>query len=190
MKQLDSMYDRIFEDKKLQKLFLNFHIKNWGKLSVEQKQKIIKEMNGRVASLYGYEVCKIKKIKTNHYGAQNSFTWEINLSETMLETSSGYEVLDTYFHELKHAFQTRAIQNRLTDKEHVEENDRKKWQANFLPSNYFGGDSPYYQYQAVEQDAWVTGLLFTRRIYFMNKLAIPDIDPTWQEYWKGCRLRE
>ena len=33
MKELDSMYDIIFLDNDLKKIFLNFHSKNWYKLS-------------------------------------------------------------------------------------------------------------------------------------------------------------
>ena len=182
MKQLESMYDLIFEDKKLQQVFLNIHSSNWDKLTIKEKQNVIKQINGRVAALYGYEICKIRTDDSANCGSQNSFTWEISLSNHTLENYDGYEVIDTYFHELRHAFQHRAVQNRLTDKEIVSEDNKNKWKRNFLPQNYFGGDSDYYAYQSVELDAWVTGLLFARKIYFMNKKVIKEEDPKWEEY--------
>lgn len=182
MQQLDSMYDIIFQDAKIRKVLLNFHSSIWDTLTVFQKQKVIKELNGRIAHLYGYKENKINKTQRASMGSHDAFKWEINISEDVLETSNGYDVLDTYFHELRHAFQARAVQNKLTDKETVSEEDKQAWKKNLLPQNYFGGDSRYYKFQALEKDAWKTGLLFARKVYFMNKRVIGKEDPKWEEY--------
>ena len=114
MKQLDKMYDIIFEDERLQELFLNFHTDNWCLLDKDEKFLIIEEINTIVSDLYGYEKNKINKTESHFYGFHSSFKWEITISEESLEYDNGYEIIDTYFHELRHAFQSRAIEGKLT----------------------------------------------------------------------------
>ena len=186
MKELDKMYDIIFENERLCELFLNFHSKNWYSLTVDQKVSIIEEINEIIANLYGYTKNKIKLDDGGFYGAHSSFTWEIKISKNSLENDNGYEVIDTYFHELRHAFQIRVIENRLTSKETPVDADLlEKWNKNFLPVNYIHGHSPYYKYQYVERDAWAHGMLFARKVYMLNKNKIQTHDGEWDKY---CNL--
>lgn len=185
MKELSKMYDIIFQDEELQKLFLSFHSKNWYQLDMNQRFSLISKINERVANLYEYEVNKIKHDKVIGYGSHSAFKWEISFNDMSLEYDNGYEVIDTYFHELRHAFQNRCVQNKLTDKEEATEEQKESWKKNLLPGNYFGGNSEYYKFQSIEQDAWITGMLFARKIYFLNKKVINEPDEEWEKY---CNL--
>ena len=187
MKQLDKMYDIIFEHPRLKELFLNVHSSKWKNLSVDEKKEMFIEINSIVANLYGYKENTLKFIKLRGYGAQNAFKWEIFINEDSLATDDGYEVIDTYFHELRHGFQARAVQNKLTDKEYASDEQKKEWKRNLLPGNYFGGESQYYQFQSIEKDAWITGMLFARRIYFMNKEVLNLEDEEWENYCARAR---
>lgn len=187
MKQLDKMYDIIFEHPRLKELFLNIHTSRWQTLTLDEKKEILSEINTLIANLYGYKENALKFIKLKGYGAQSAFKWEIFINENSLQTDDCYEIIDTYFHELRHGFQARAVQNKLTDKEYVSEDLKKEWKRNLLPGNYFGGESEYYQYQSIEKDAWITGMLFARKIYFMNKQVLNLEDEEWEKYCARAR---
>ena len=186
LKTLDKMYDIIFEDERMQELFLNFHSKNWFNLTLDEKKKIIEEINERVASLYGYTPNTIKYEKSGFYGSHSSFKGEITVNCMSLEKDCGYEVVDTYFHELRHDFQSRAVENELTEKEHIDQELKEELEKNMLPGNYLL-DSEFYKYQAMERDAWFTGMLFARRVYILNKRKISETDEKWKDY---CALHK
>jgi len=182
IRELEPMYDTLFEDEELRKLFLNVHNKYWSKLNIKEKVDLVKQINEKVASLYGYRTPIIKLNKVATYGAYSSFYWEIFINPDSLKNDNGYEVIDTYFHELRHSYQKRCVENELTDKETYDENLKKLWARNQIPGNYFDGDSSYYKWQPTERDAWSTGVLFARKIYMLNKKVISEKDPTWETY--------
>lgn len=175
------MYDIVFQDKRLQELFLNFHSKKWHGLTIEEKRNILVEINNRVADLYGYVPNKLKIEKSSYYGYQSSFKGEIIISSSSLENDCGYEIIDTYFHELRHYFQSRAIENELNDNEYMDPILKEEIERNMLPGNYLS-EGDFYKYQAMERDAWSTGMLFARRIYLLNREKISDIDEEWRKY--------
>lgn len=186
LKQLDKTYDIVFEDKRMQELFLNFHSKNWYSITLEEKKKIIEEINQRMADLYGYKPNTIKFEKNGFYGTHSSFKGQIAINSNSLENDCGYEIADTYFHELRHDFQSRAVENELTDKEYIDPILKEELEKNMLPGNYLT-EHEYYKYQAMERDAWSTGMLFARRIYLLNKKKISDSDDKWKAY---CALHK
>ena len=170
MKQVEKMYDIIYSDARLQKLYYSFHSNNWDKYDIKQKKAIFEEINDIISSLYGYKKPTIVWSKKNrNLGSANSFNWQLLMNEEKLSKGVSYDNLDTYFHELRHFFQHRACENQLTEKEYVSEDNREKWKRNFLPGNYFSSDSEYYAYQPVERDAWSTAMIMVRRVYFMNQ---------------------
>ena len=175
------MYDIVFEDKRFQELFLNFHSKNWAVLTSDQKFEILEEINQKMADLYGYQLIKLRQEKTGYYGYHSAFKGEIVINKESLENDCGYEVIDTYFHELRHDFQSRATENELTDKEYIDPILKEELEKNMLPGNYLR-DGEFYKYQAMESDAWSTGMLFARKIYLLNKKKIPEIDEEWKKY--------
>lgn len=181
LKTLDKMYDIVFEDEKMQELFLNFHSKNWYSLAIDEKKKIIEEMNKRVAELYGYTPNSIRYEKSGFYGSHSAYKGEISVNLTSLENDCGYEVLDTYFHELRHDFQSRAVENELNEGEYMDPEFKEELIKNMLPGNYLI-DGEYYKFQAMERDAWFTGMLFARRVYLLNKQKITTNDQMWQKY--------
>ena len=188
MRKLDSMYDVIFQDKEIRKLFLNFWGPIWANLSVERKIEIMKELNERVSKIYGYPTPILNQVNDKNYGSFGAFNWKLTLNPKVLEEDTGWETLDTYFHELRHAFQHRAIENELTDSEKVEGRSKLLWQRNFLPGNYFGGQSEFYLYQSVEEDAWRTGMLFAREVYKICKEEYKIEDPSWKAYCSAHKV--
>ena len=187
LKKLESFYDVIFQDEDLQKLFLNFHSSKWEKLSSEQKFNILSTINDKVASLYGYKTPTINKEKTKKLsGYQDAFNWEICINQDSLNDNP-YDVIDTYFHELRHSFQHRAVQNELAGSEFASKDDVREWRRNIFPGNYFRADSPYYYNQPLEKDAWIHGFLFAREVYFLNHKVIVLKDETWDDYCKRYR---
>ncbi len=188
MRQLDSMYTAIFADTRLRELFLNFWGPVWSKTSVEEKVKIMTEINERVSLIYGYATPKLNQVHNKNYGSFAAFNWKLTLNPDVLANDTGWENIDTYFHELRHSFQHRAVENELTDKEVVTKKSKSLWQTNFMPGNYFGGDSAYYLYQPVEEDAWRTGMLFAREIYKLCKDHYQEQeDESWKQY---CTLHK
>jgi len=187
MRTLDAMYNPIFEDEDIQKLFLNFWGPTWEKLSVERKIEIMSELNERVSKIYGYPTPALNQVKDKNYGSFAAFNWKLTINPKVLKDDTGWETLDTYFHELRHAFQHRAVENELTDRETVSGRSKFLWQRNFMPGNYFGGNSEFYLYQAVEEDAWRTGMLFAREVYKLCKKHNRADDPSWKQY---CSLHK
>lgn len=188
MRQLDSMYNAIFADTRLRELFLNFWGPVWSKTSVEDKVKIMTEINERVANIYGYSTPKLNQVNNKNYGSFAAFNWKLTLNPDVLANDTGWENIDTYFHELRHAFQHRAIENELTDNEKAEKKNTQLWQRNFLPGNYFGGEHSFYLYQPVEEDAWRTGMLFAREVYKLCREHYSEQeDETWKNY---CTLHK
>lgn len=188
MRQLDSMYNEIFTDNRLRELFLNFWGPVWNKTSVEDKIKIMTEINERVAGIYGYSTPTLNQVHNKNYGSFAAFNWKLTLNPDVLENDTGWENIDTYFHELRHSFQHRAIENELTGSEAVEKRNKHLWQRNFLPGNYFGGEHAFYLYQPVEEDAWRTGMLFAREVYKLCKDHYSEQeDETWKTY---CTLHK
>ena len=183
IKQLDKMYDLIFKDETLVGLFRNISQINWRRLTIEEKEDIMTKINNRVSELYKIPLLKLKfsPAKDRLYGYANSFYWEIMLNQDALDKEDGYEAIDTYFHELRHSFQHRAVEGKLSSKEHADPEDIAAWKLNFMVGNYFSGDSKYYVFQPVEKDAWTTGMQFARRIHMLNKDdKIEDQD--WNAY--------
>ena len=190
MKKLDSMYDLIFEDEELLNCFTAFHSKNWYKMSLEDKSNLFIKINDRISEIYEFEKLKVNNNTSKlNYGSQSSFNWDISMNSDVLKNVNGYESADTYFHELRHSFQHRAVEGRLSSKESVSPELVEKWKENFLPGNYFGGTSKYYQFQPVESDAWTTGMLFARAIYSKNREVISEDDKDWYEYC-NCHKNE
>ena len=188
MRQLDSMYNAIFADTRLRELFLNFWGPVWSKTSVEDKVKIMTEINERVAKIYGYSTPALNQVNNKNYGSFAAFNWKLTLNPDVLANDTGWENIDTYFHELRHSFQHRAIENELTDSEKVEKRNKYLWQRNFLPGNYFGGEHAFYLYQPVEEDAWRTGMLFAREVYKLCREHYSEQeDETWKTY---CTLHK
>lgn len=187
MRTLDSMYDLIFQDESIVELFLNFWGPTWKKLEVDRKIEIMTELNEKVSKIYGYTTPILNQVNDKNYGSFGAFNWKLTLNPKVLQEDTGWETLDTYFHELRHAFQHRAIENELTDQETIDDDIKKLWQRNFLPGNYFGGQSEYYLYQPVEEDAWRTGMLFAREAYKICKQHYKVEDQTWKDY---CSLHK
>ena len=187
MRTLDKMYNPIFEDENICKLFLNFYGPTWTSLTVERKIEIMTELNERVSKIYGYPTPSLNQVKDKNYGSFAAFNWKLTINPKVLEEDTGWETLDTYFHELRHAFQHRAVENELTDKEEVLGKSKLLWQRNFMPGNYFGGNSEFYLYQPVEEDAWRTGMLFAREVYRLCKNHYHIEDASWKKY---CSLHK
>ena len=133
MRTLDSMYNLIFEDESIVELFLNFWGPTWKKLTVERKIEIMTELNEKVSKIYGYTTPILNQVNDKNYGSFGAFNWKLTLNPKVLDEDTGWETLDTYFHELRHAFQHRAVENELTDQETIDNDSKKLWQRNFLP---------------------------------------------------------
>lgn len=182
MRQLDSMYEKIFADEELRKLFLTFWGPVWKKTPVAEKIRVMNEINERVSKIYGYPTPALNQVHSKNYGSFAAFNWKLTLNPDVLVKDCGWENIDTYFHELRHSFQHRAIENELTGNEEISGEKKELWQRNFLPGNYFGGGTAYYLYQPVEEDAWRTGMLFAREIYKLCKGHYKGEDLSWKEY--------
>lgn len=190
MKQVEKMYDVIYSNPRLQELFLKFQIDSWKNLTISDKKKIIEEINEIVSSLYGYKKPDIIwTSKDKSLGSASSFSWKLRMDSKKLIQGVSYDNLDTYFHETRHFFQHRAVENQLTSKEYASEENKEKWKNNFLPGNYFGSDTPYYNYQAVEQDAWSCAMVMVRKVYFMNREKNPSSEDKkeWEEYCRNYK---
>ena len=183
MLKLRKMYDVIFQDKECLDILSNFHMSVWAKLSYNEKLELLNRVNKRVAELYGYTEPKLNVDKgSSNYGSFGAFFWDVTINKNSLENDDCYEVIDTYFHELRHSFQHRAVANELTDKEECSKEERLMYKENFKYGNYFPGDSDYYLYQYVERDAWATGMLFANKIHFINAKKY-GIDAAYKEYY-------
>lgn len=187
LRELETFYDIIFQDEELVELLSYFQGSKWFDIDNNQRMEIIEKINDKVAALYGYKAPYIdKNNRKNLYGYQDAFNWEISINESTLDDNP-YEIIDTYFHELRHAFQYRAIENELAGGEYASKEDIKAWRKNIFPGNYFNAQTKYYYNQPLEKDAWIHGFLFARRVYFLNNPNKDKKDKYWNEYCSKYR---
>ena len=73
MRQLDSMYEKIFADEELRKLFLTFWGPVWKKTPVAEKIRVMNEINERVSKIYGYPTPALNQVHSKNYGSFAAF---------------------------------------------------------------------------------------------------------------------
>lgn len=118
-------------------------------------QKLVKELN----SVYGVNISNVgflhnSEIGSGTYGYYDRETNSIRFNADLLssnETEVLREMVDTIFHEMRHALQYRAVSDSSCN--YGTEEQRRLWALNFV--NYISAyvDFAYYQEQIVEADA-------------------------------------
>lgn len=190
MFEYDKVYDRLFENEEFVEILCSFHSSNWDKLNKDERKLLINLFINKYVEILEIDKLKFKKIShKSHSGSYNDASGFVNINGKGIENGSQYDLIDTLFHELRHNFQHRAISKNLTKYESVDDKTLKLWKLNFFKSprgysNYIdcdGEDKELYIYQPVEKDAFMTGLILTKKAYSIisGKLGKDD---SFEEY--------
>ena len=97
-----------FSDKEL---INNFRSENWEFLSDNQKNQTLQELENREAVKAGRKPAKVTALQGDSYGGYNSNTETISINTNKyvgLQENTSYEILDSYYHESRHACQEHA----------------------------------------------------------------------------------
>lgn len=184
MYKLASIYDEIFNDKEIINILHSFHTNNWKEMEKKDKRNIVSKLDKRVTSIIGYKPHLMKFADTDADGKYYDNTNSILISTNLYFNQ--YDVLDTYFHELRHSIQKRTIEYKNIEKFDVTKKELYEWQINFKNyatgvNNYVPCCYPLYRYQPVEVDAYYHGAVCTLRAakIIQNKLGK---DVKFEEY--------
>lgn len=128
-------------------------------MSPTERSQLFKDLVMELNSVYGIEVSDIAFLTNNEigpgvYGYFDNSNNSIRFNADLLNTNDPdilHEMVDTIFHEMRHALQFRAVTDSLCS--YGSEEQRQKWALNFV--NYIPAyvDFAYYQQQVIEDDA-------------------------------------
>lgn len=142
--RISTPYSKLSE----KELLTRFQSDCWNNLNQQGKIDTIQELENRYAVEQKRPVCKIESENNpNNYGSYSRSSNSIRISMEESEQNTSYEMLDSYFHESRHAQQYRAIE---TGKG-LDETTRNICQTE-LGNNYVGGGK-YYDMQTCEMDS-------------------------------------
>ena len=89
----------------------SFRTENWDSFKDSQKNQILQELENREALKAGREPAKVTSLQGDTYGGYNSNTETISINTNKYvgtQENTSYEVLDSYYHESRHACQEHA----------------------------------------------------------------------------------
>lgn len=128
-------------------------------MSPTERAQLFRDLVKELNIAYGIEISDIAFLTNNEigpgvYGYFDNSNNSIRFNADLLNTDEPdilHEMVDTIFHEMRHALQFRAV----TDSSYTygSEEQRQKWALNFV--NYIPAhvDFAYYQQQVIEDDA-------------------------------------
>lgn len=99
-------YTRLSQTELLQK----FRSNNWVSLDKPEKLVLLQEIENRKATQQGRKICQIRDISNPNYGGSYSSTSN-TISINICDGQSPAQILDSYYHESRHAQQNYSIQN-------------------------------------------------------------------------------
>lgn len=142
--RISTPYSKLSE----RELLLRFKSDSWTNLTQQEKIDTIQELENRYAVEQKRPVAKIEPEENpSNYGsyAKSSNTIRIRMDDSEFNTS--YEMLDSYYHESRHAQQYQAIESGKG----LDETTRNICKTE-LHGNYVGGGK-YYDMQTCEMDS-------------------------------------
>lgn len=142
--RISTPYSKLSE----KELLSRFKSDNWAELNQQEKIDTIQELENRYAVEQKRPVSKIEAEDTPYnYGsyAKSENTIRIRMEDS--EANTSYEMLDSYYHESRHAQQYQAIESGKG----LDETTRNVCQTE-LRGNYVGGGK-YYDMQTCEMDS-------------------------------------
>lgn len=142
--QISTPYSKLSE----KELLSRFKSDSWSKLNQQERIDTIQELENRYAVAQKRPVAKIEAEENpSNYGsyAKSSNTIRIRMEDS--ETNTSYEMLDSYYHESRHAQQYQAIESNKG----LDETTRNVCKTE-LRGNYVGGGK-YYDMQTCEMDS-------------------------------------
>ena len=142
--RISTPYSKLSE----KELLSRFKSDSWAKLNQQEKIDTIQELENRYAVEQKRPVSKIEaEDNPYNYGsyAKSENTIRIRMEDS--EANTSYEILDSYYHESRHAQQYQAIESGKG----LDETTRNVCQTE-LRGNYVGGGK-YYDMQTCEMDS-------------------------------------
>lgn len=128
-------------------------------MSPSERMQLFRDLVKELSSVYGVEISDVAFLKNNEIGSgclgyfdqtNNNIRFNVDLLN-MDEPEILRAMVDTIFHEMRHALQFRAVTDSTCS--YGSEEQRQKWALNFvdyIPSHV---DFAYYQQQVIEDDA-------------------------------------
>lgn len=177
--------DNTFEAGLMNKL----RTENWSRMTYDQRWDTLQKIENSTAEREGRTARTVwpERMEENVYGYfSEKNPYEIHVNNQLLANSSnGYEMADTVWHEGRHAYQYDACNGELRlDSKKPDAQTTELWKANFYPGIYREEGGGYY-YQPVEMDAkrFAADRMQENEKYFSD-------DPGYTEYQneqKGIR---
>lgn len=128
-------------------------------MSPTERAQLFRDLVKELNSVYGVEISDIAFLTNNEigsgvYGYFDNSNNSIRFNADLLNTDDPnilHEMVDTIFHEMRHALQFRAVTDSSCN--FGSEEQRQKWALNFV--NYISArvDFAFYQQQVIEDDA-------------------------------------
>ena len=128
-------------------------------MSPTERAQLFRDLVKDLNSVYGVEISDIAFLTNNEigsgvYGYFDNSNNSIRFNADLLNTDDPnilHEMVDTIFHEMRHALQFRAVTDSSCN--FGSEEQRQKWALNFV--NYISArvDFAFYQQQVIEDDA-------------------------------------
>lgn len=139
----------------------NFRQENWVQMSREDKLTALLDYESELAAMEGREPCSSigiipednRKMQGDQALLRGQYhDGEILLDQSLLDSETPYQAMETYFHEAQHAYQDYAIKNPGF---HENESEVAEWQINQDAYIESGGlnDQSMYRFQPLESNA-------------------------------------
>jgi len=116
----------------------DFKFENWCKLSLEKREKVLNEVERKIAAIEHRPPLKVelRPLEPNHFGYQSAAENKIVLNSLIVgtnERSMHREVLDTIVHEGRHAYQHYNVDVKTI---HESGSEVATWRENFYDPRY------------------------------------------------------
>ena len=131
MFKIAPMYEEILKDEEVIKILCNFHSSVWNKFKKQDMKNVILALDERIMFLQGKPARKFNFVDEGVSGSYSDFEETITICLSSSKNISQYDILDTYFHETRHAFQHQAVYEKMPDGINVTMEQIKDWETNF-----------------------------------------------------------
>lgn len=181
--ELDSLYNEILADNEILEILAFFHTNKWNKLEISEKKDKILKLDRRIMLLIGYKPHQIVFPSLSYlWGECIPEESVILISDKLFSNKHNqYDVLETYFHELRHSFQYQIAEGMNIKGINIAKNEDTLWALNWKHGNYIKSTNPLYDFQPIEMDAHYCGFAVAQKaaMILQNNYGF---DPEFRKY--------